>query len=521
MKERSDNKSKETVSQIEINPVLSTVVSLDGREIEIHQLDADVALQYHQDAMDLVLDPQFERKLLRKIDWCLMPVIAALMSCQLMDKTTNSYASIMNLQKDLNMSDKEYSWVGSAFYFGYLIFQFPANLLLQKLPLSKTLGTAVIIWGIVLMCHAACSNAAGFLVCRVILGIFEGFMNPAYVLLTSQWYRKSEQFMRASIWWGFQGFGTLLGAGIAYGLAVHRSGNYSFASWRMLYIITGIITIFLGVLSIVHVPDLPVKAWFLNETEKKYCVERVKGNQQGFGSHKFKRHQVLEALQDPVLYLFFIYGMSYAIPNGGFTNFGSILLKGDFGFSTQNALLMGMPGGAIDIVFPISVAYLTYRFLNNRRLISSIIVQLIAIIGMCCLNFAGPRGWRLFGYLSFYMATSVSASMVSVLSSNVAGSTKKVTLNTFYLVGYCVGNIIGPQTFISSQKPGYVGAKTAMLVSFAAGLLCIVSLLLLYTHRNRIRDQKRAALGDKYQIPDTIAFADLTDIENPEFRYSL
>lgn len=517
----TEDKNPVKVEIDEINPVISTVLSLDKKKINVYAKDADDAMKYIDEIENIRLNPEFEKKLVRKIDWLILPVIIALMSCQLMDKTTNSYAAIMGLRTDLHMTAKEYSWVGSSFYFGYLFFQFPADLCLQRFPLSKTLSTAVIIWSIILMCHAACKTPATFILCRVLLGAFEGFMNPAYILITSQWYRKSENYLRVCIWWGFEGFGTILGAGIAYGLAKNRSGEYSFSSWRLLYIITGIITLVLGVISFLHMPDSPAKAWFLNDKEKKYCLERARDNQQGFGNHHFKKTQVIEAIKDPTLYLFFFYGMSYAIPNGGFNNFGSILLHGDFGFSTEDALLMNMPGGAIDIIFPMCIAFFNFYVMKGRRLLTCVFVNLFVVIGMCCLNFSTHRGSKLFGYLTFYVATASSAGVLSTMSSNVAGYSKKALANAMYLFGYCTGNILANFTFKESESPGYISAKTAMLVSFIAGTIFIGTLMIIYIRRNREKDRKREKLGDKYHVPDNVAFADLTDIQNPEFRYAL
>ncbi|SCU92279.1 LANO_0E00232g1_1 [Lachancea nothofagi CBS 11611] len=516
---QSGQESTKLPDEREKSPIITTVLSLEGELIEVNEKDADQALQYALGTESLELDPEVEKKLIRKIDWCILPIIVALMSCQLMDKTTNSYASIMGLTTDLDMTSQAYSWVGSSFYFGYLIFQFPANLLLQRFPLSKTLGCAVILWGIILMCHAACFSSAPFLVCRVLLGVFEGFMNPAYILLTAQWYKKSEQFMRSCIWFGFQGFGTILGAGIAYGLVSHN--NYALSSWRLLYIITGVITIALGIISVVHIPDIPVKAWFLNETEKKYCVERIRSNQQGFGNQRFKIGQLREAFKDLRTLIFFVYGMSYAIPNGGFTNFGSILLHKDFGFSTKESLLMNMPGGGIDIIIPFVVAYISVKLFKGDRLIICFIVNSLVIVGMCLLNFTAHKGSKLAGYLSFYAATAVVSGIVSCISSNTAGHTKKVTVNTIFLIGYCVGNIIGPQSFRANQAPNYAGAKIAMLVSFCMGDVCIAAMYFLNKRDNKIRDEKRASLGEDYPEPDNLAFSDLTDKENPAFRYSL
>ncbi|CDR46304.1 CYFA0S22e02366g1_1 [Cyberlindnera fabianii] len=506
----------------DVNMVLSTVMSPSGEVIEIKMNGVDEAMMYANDDENVEIDPVYEKKLLRKIDYWVLPIVCALMSCQLMDKTTNSYASIMGLRTDLNMTSQEYSWVGSSFYLGFLVFEYPANYLIQRFPLSKTLSSAVMIWGVILMCHAACSNSAGFLVCRVLLGMFEGFMNPSYIKMTSQWWKTSEQFMRTTIWFGFQGFGTLVGAGIAHGLATKRGmEGHTFASWRLLYIITGIITIVLGAISYVHIPDIPTKAWFLNDKDKKYVVSRIRGNQQGFGSHKWKTNQVKEAFTDVTVYLFFFYGMSYAIPNGGFTNFGSILLNQDFGFSSTQALLMNMPGGGIDIVIPPLVAWFNYKYMNNRRLISCAIVYIVVIIGMCLLNFTHHKGSRLTGYYSFYIATATMSGVCSVVSSNIAGSSKKNIANVMFFIGYCVGNIVGPQTFKGSEAPAYVSAKIAMLVSFCAGFIILLLLMFIYIRRNNIRDKRQKELGEKYVVPENIEFADLTDFENPEFRYSL
>lgn len=53
---------------------------------------------------------------------------------------------------------------------------------------------------------------------------------------------------------------------------------------------------------------------------------------------------------------------------------------------------------------------------------------------------------------------SISLTMVS---SNIAGYTKKQFTGAVLFIGYCVGNIIGPQTFISTEAPLYHSAYVA------------------------------------------------------------
>ncbi|CUM66297.1 uncharacterized protein PRCAT00003959001 [Priceomyces carsonii] len=512
----ADSLSLENNSEVQQKngEVLITVLSTNGREIPVSSEGVDLAYEYAQKNDNATFDPKIEKQLVRKIDWMVLPLIVGLMACQFLDKTTISYASIMGIRTDLNMVDGQmYSWVGSSFYFGYLVFQPPANRILQKFPIVKTLGVVVILWGIILCCHSACRTAPELLVVRVLLGCCEAFMFPAYILLTAQWYKKDENFLRSSIYIGFQGLGSIFGSSLSYGLYI-RSDEYSIPSWKILFIVTGVITILLGAISLIHLPNTALDAWFLNDEQKSCAVERIRTSHQGFGNSKFKFSQLKETLLDIRAYLVFIYAMSYCIPNGGFGNFSSILLSEDFGFSTGDALLMGMCGGAIDMLTAL-IAWVG-PMICKSNLIICLVVNSICLVGTCLLAFSHDRGAKLFGYLSFYLATVVLAGMSSYNSINFAGTTKKSIINIFYFVGYCAGNIVGPQTYRSQQAPQYIGAKVAMVVAFIAGNLSIAALYLMGLRENHKRDKVQAS-----QPTEKNDFLDLTDKENINFRYTL
>ena len=86
-----------------------------------------------------------------------------------------------------------------------------------------------------------------------------------------------------------------------------------------------------------------------------------------------------EALLDPMVWAFVFYGLVANIPNGGITNFFSQLIV-SFGYTPEESLLYGTPGGAIEIVALLACGYLGDR-LGNRLLIS-ILGLLWAIAGI-------------------------------------------------------------------------------------------------------------------------------------------
>lgn len=82
-----------------------------------------------------------------------------------------------------------------------LIVEYPTNWVIQRVPIAKYLGINVICWGIVLACHAACTNFTGLVTVRTLLGIFEACCQPSFVILSGMWYKREEQAARVSYWY--------------------------------------------------------------------------------------------------------------------------------------------------------------------------------------------------------------------------------------------------------------------------------------------------------------------------------
>lgn len=80
-------------------------------------------------------------------------------------------------------------------------------------------------------------------------------------------------------------------------------------------------------------------------------------------------------------------------------------------------------------------------------------------------------------------------------------------------MSFCLGNILGPLTFRDSDAPNYTPAKITIVAVDSVAILATVVLLLYYIWTNKKRD--KAVVEHKRDVE----FADLTDLENKEFRY--
>ncbi|KAF2729472.1 hypothetical protein EJ04DRAFT_395164, partial [Polyplosphaeria fusca] len=113
--------------------------------------DTSIALFASSDELHEPYDKTEEKKLVRKIDFVIIPYLAVCYAFFCIDKTTPSYAAIFGIRENLNLVGDQYSWLSSMFYFGFLVWAFPTNFLMQRLPVGKYLGFDVFLWGVLLI----------------------------------------------------------------------------------------------------------------------------------------------------------------------------------------------------------------------------------------------------------------------------------------------------------------------------------------------------------------------------------
>ncbi|GKZ58196.1 hypothetical protein AnigIFM49718_004011 [Aspergillus niger] len=463
------------------------------------------------------------KKLVRKIDWIILPFLSVCYAFYYIDKTTLSYAAIFGIKEDLKLTGEQYSWLSSVFYFGFLVWALPTNLLLQRFPVGKYLGVNIFLWGFFLMLQAVAKNFTQLAVLRVISGAAEACSDPAFMLITSMWYTRREQPIRIGIWYTANGAGIALGGLLGYGIG---QINGALASWKYEFLIIGALCAFWGILITIFLPDSPVNARTFSSRERRLTIERLRDNQTGVENKTLKPTQVLEALLDWKVWVFLLLGLSGNIPNGGISNFGTLIIQG-FGFSTLVTTLMQIPYGAFTSLMIIIAVFINDRLPPNNRCLTAIFFLLPNLAGSFGLAFL-PATNQVGRLICYYLTGSYNASFVlilSILTGNIAGHTKKVVTNAMIFLGVCAGNIAGPFFYRSEQAPRYTLGIWSMVVSNFIEIALIVVLRVVLAWENRRRDNMRMREGgDGVGIgngdgDDVVAFGDLTDKENLNFRY--
>lgn len=274
-----------------------------------------------------------EEKLVKKINWTLLPFVGAIVFIQFVDKTTLSTSAMMGIIQDTKLTASQFSWLGSIFYLGFVLFQIPNNFFLQKFRIKRYLGTLLVLWGLVLSLTSLCTNFTQLAICRVLLGLFEAGTYPSLLIIINSVYRRSEQSAAYGFLWLSNGSGTMVGAACSFGI-YYINDAFGIKRWQWPYIIWGCLTIVFGIITFFFLPDTPDSFMFrLKEEEKEIVKERTRDNAV-VRVYEIKKHHIYEALKEPRLWLLCFSTLCNNLSTGGLVVFSTLIVQA-FGFAVS------------------------------------------------------------------------------------------------------------------------------------------------------------------------------------------
>ncbi|KAJ3501170.1 hypothetical protein NM208_g16990 [Fusarium decemcellulare] len=283
------------------------------------------------------------KKLVRKIDSIILPIIGILYILNYIDRQNLAAAKLHGITEDLNMTTEQFATSISILFVGYLPFQIPSNLIISRIPRpGMYICVAVVIWGSISACTAAVKTYGQLLAVRAILGVAEAVFFPGAIYYLSAWYTKTELGKRIASLYIAQQVGNAFG-GLFAAAIFQLDGRHGITGWQWLFIIEGAATVGIGFICACFMPEFPYNSRMLSQIERDLAVWRVEsGAGAGEGTEK---EGVLKgfakALSDPkLLLLIFCNLLSQA--QGSIANYFPTLVA-SLEFNSTVSLLLTAP----------------------------------------------------------------------------------------------------------------------------------------------------------------------------------
>jgi MFS family permease len=217
-----------------------------------------------------------EKKLVRRIDLRLIPMIIIMYIMNYLDRNNIAAARLGGLEEDLDLVGNQYQTSVSILFVGYVLMQIPSNLYLNRVGKpSIYLPTAMVIWGVISGLTAAVQNFAGIASVRFFLGFIEAAYFPGCLYYLSCWYTRKELGFRTALLYSGSLISGAFSGLIAAGITGNLDGDLGLRAWRWLFIIEGAITVVIAVAAYFLLPDFPRTTRWLSDDEKELAVWRL------------------------------------------------------------------------------------------------------------------------------------------------------------------------------------------------------------------------------------------------------
>lgn len=244
--------------------------------------------------------PISAQRVFRKISWRLMPLLLVCYAVAYLDRINIGYAQLQ-MRQTLDFSDAVYGLGAGIFFVGYLLFEVPSNLMLERIGARKTLLRIMVCWGLVAAAMAFVNTPTQFYVARFLLGAFEAGFFPGIILYLTYWYPAERRARMIAIFMCATTLASFSAGPLSGAIMKYFDGNWGLAGWQWLFVIEGLPATVLGVVAYRVLHDTPEQAPWLSAAEKRCVSEALAHTHATVG--RAAHGSLRQMLADPRIYL--------------------------------------------------------------------------------------------------------------------------------------------------------------------------------------------------------------------------
>ncbi len=192
----------------------------------------------------------------RRVAARLLPFLLLCYIVAMIDRLNVGYAKLQ-FMADLNFDEAVFGMAAGSLYVGYILFEVPSNLMLERIGLKLTLLRIMTLWGVFVMAMAFATSQWGFYAIRFMIGAGEAGFFPGVLFYLTLWFPNSWRARIVSMFAiGVPVSGVIAGPMSSW-IMTHMAGLGGLHGWQWLFLIEGAPAIGLGLVAYFTLPDRP------------------------------------------------------------------------------------------------------------------------------------------------------------------------------------------------------------------------------------------------------------------------
>jgi ACS family tartrate transporter-like MFS transporter len=229
----------------------------------------------------------------KRIAWRLLPFVFLMYVICYLDRANLSFANL-RMSADLGFSDAVYGLGSGIFFIGYVLFEVPGALIVERWSARKWMARIMISWGLVTILTGFIHSRRQYYAARFLLGMAEASFFPGIIVYLTHWFRASDRAKAIASFYAAVPAASVVGSLLAsWLLRMHWIG---IAGWRWIFIVEGIPAVGLGIVTIFYLTDRPQQARWLSSEERDWIAGELAGELRA--KKKVQDYSIWEAVSD-------------------------------------------------------------------------------------------------------------------------------------------------------------------------------------------------------------------------------
>jgi MFS transporter, ACS family, tartrate transporter len=219
-------------------------------------------------------DEELGRRVVSKVARRLIPFMALLYFVNYLDRTNIGFAELQ-MSEDLNLTSTMFGLASGLFFIGYLFFEVPSNLALNKYGARRWIARIMLTWGLVAAAMAFVPNAGTLYVLRVLLGVAEAGFFPGMILYLTFWFPRRERARFTALFLAAIPVSSALGSPLSAAIMQYCDGLFGLEGWRVMFLFEGLPAIALAFVTWFYLTDRPAQATWLDQHERDWLQREM------------------------------------------------------------------------------------------------------------------------------------------------------------------------------------------------------------------------------------------------------
>ncbi len=214
----------------------------------------------------------------RKITWKLIPFLCFCYLAAYLDRINIGFAKLQMLDQ-LQFSETAFGLGAGLFFVGYILFEVPSNLVLERVGARLWIARIMITWGLLSACTLLVTTPLQFYLVRFFLGVAEAGFLPGVLFYLTTWFPTYRRGRIIALFMIGLPLSSVIGGPLSGWIMSHFDHSAGLRGWQWLFLLEALPSVLLGILAFWALPNNHREARWMSPAQRTLLEQELRNDE--------------------------------------------------------------------------------------------------------------------------------------------------------------------------------------------------------------------------------------------------